>query len=301
MFGRITSTHSFESEQEEMQTAEYTFDGVGWKKKLVVIWRNYSQFQHVGLLHLVSACLFLVFYFLGNHALGNLRLLPGFVALIVTPGVVLSMALPKSLRNLGFTVVLGLLLNTILVQIQISLKLLFDITIPLYAWLLIVNTAIVLFGLGILWLTDNEDSDNIELGFKVDSTLAFILIFALVLRVVLMGFGAQSIAPDASLYSDYARSILDGSFQTNVIGDNRVYTLWNQTDYSFHQGLTYLFALSWLLLTPGISGPTLILTLSGVFLIVIAFNITSFYFSKRAAYVSNSSIIRIPLIGCIWP
>ncbi|MFW9850134.1 MAG: hypothetical protein ACFFF4_13435, partial [Candidatus Thorarchaeota archaeon] len=210
-------------------------------------------------------------------------------------GAILTRSIPHNMRNIGLSIVLGLLLNCILIQVQMSLKLLFDFSIELYLWLLLGDTILVFSALGYLWVFDKDDKGQIGLGFKIDRILSYILVIALVIRIAMLWFASQSIAPDACLYSDYARSIIDGSFQTNVIGDNRVYTLWNDTDYSFHQGMTYFFAISWLLMTPGISGPTLILSIAGVALISVSYDVATYYISKRAGYAIAVALTIHPL------
>jgi hypothetical protein len=93
----------------------------------------------------------------------------------------------------------------------------------------------------------------------------------------------ESIAPDASLYADYARGIIEGNFQSSVLNDGSVNALGSNVDYLTHQAFTYVFAVSWLLLPPTTSGPTLLLALIGVALLFPTHSIVSRFFGPSAA------------------
>jgi hypothetical protein len=92
------------------------------------------------------------------------------------------------------------------------------------------------------------------------------------------------IAPDAALYADFARGIMDGFFQSSVVNEKYVVELWNGVYTIPHQAFVYLFAISWLLLPPAVSGPTFVLLLAGLMLVPASFWITEYLFGSTAGY-----------------
>ena len=193
------------------------------------------------------------------------------------------------------TMLMGILLQCILIQIVFIFGLLFGYTAPILFILVPLNTIIVFSHLFVYSNGSNLRALSQSLSFDYDRRVLKIIVIAIAIRVLLLVLAQSCIAPDASLYADFARGIVEGQFNTSVIGDERVYDLWNGYQYCFHQGFTYLFALSWLLLPPAISGPTLILTVVGVSLVLLSYSLTNRFFGTTAAIWVSGILAVHPL------
>ena len=110
-----------------------------------------------------------------------------------------------------------------------------------------------------------------------------IVVLGCVLRIALWFIAEGSIAADAALYADFARSIMEGRFTSTVIDDISVNQISDSVAYLSHHTFTYIFAISWLLAVPTVSGPTLILVIIGTLLIFPTYKITKHYFGEKAA------------------
>ncbi|MDF1540746.1 MAG: hypothetical protein P1Q69_17755, partial [Candidatus Thorarchaeota archaeon] len=118
---------------------------------------------------------------------------------------------------------------------------------------------------------------------EINRDLLKIVALAVVIRIALQIMGDGSIAVDATLYSDYARNILDGDFTTGVFNDPAVVSIGNGFEYVTHQAFTYIFAVSWLILPPSLSGPTFLLVVIGCCLVLVTYRITKEFFGDNAS------------------
>ena len=202
--------------------------------------------------------------------------------MVLFPGVILSsIILPKRQNGLWSSILFGIVFAVAQVHILFIIVLVIGFDIALVHYILISTTLFMVLGaLG----SRSAESITLKQSFKVPSqNMAIILMFGLAIRLALMIVASNSIAPDASLYSDYARSIVQGTFNSSVLGDGAVFSLRNNVDFLAHQGITYIFAISWLLLEPVTSGPNLILVIIGMNLILIGFNLTRRFFGNWPA------------------
>jgi len=213
-----------------------------------------------------------------------IRLASGFCAVILLPGVFLShCVLPERLQNLGTSILLGLMLVTIETHLLFTLTLATNLQVPLVLWICAINTLAVATCFVYSQRSSTWDLFRTALCTDCNRRLLLVATLALVLRLALLCLAQESIAPDASLYADYARGIIEGNFQSSVLNDGAVNALSSNVDYLTHQAFTYVFAVSWLLLPPTTSGPTLLLALIGVALLFPTCSIVSRFFGPTAA------------------
>ncbi len=234
---------------------------------------------------MASAILFLIFYYTRENPISNvLSILPGIYVFILTPGSVFSSLYPsKGLGSLPYTVITGLLFNSILIHVLFYVNLITAFVIPLATWLLAFNVTLVAIVSVLTWSKKLDLRRGPWFSQPDEKCLAVLLLLALAIRIILAMISANSIAADASLYSDYARSIINGEFHSNVIGDPTVYEMANGIQYSVHQGFIYLSSISFLLFSPFLSGPTVILIILGLCLILFCYEITSQFFGNKSA------------------
>ncbi|MHA1909353.1 MAG: glycosyltransferase family 39 protein, partial [Candidatus Thorarchaeota archaeon] len=210
-----------------------------------------------------------------------LRFVFAFLALIIIPGAILSALLVKvKLHSLGMTILFGILFQCLLIQSMFNILLIFGVSAPLTLWLVIFNSLIAVVGMQIIPRLRKS------LGVSVLNTKGIGLPFLVVSVAFIIRFGmfiiaGDALAPDAAFYADYARNVLDGTFQSNTLGDTRIYELWDGYQYSFHQAFTYIFAISMLLYPPLGGGPTFILILIGTALIPVVMSLTTTYFGQK--------------------
>lgn len=264
---------------------------------LLAKWNKFDSSLRSVIMHLSSTIVFLIFYFSGDSLFATIgRAAFGFLALILLPGAFLvSIMLPLRLRNIASTLLIGLLLAVVEVQALFIATLLFSVRIPLALWLSLFSLAVASVCILFHRIVCNSGPLGESFRFEGDRQLYGIIAAAIVIRVIMAIVAMECIAPDASLYADYARGIVDGTFSSSVVNDLRVYNLWNGVQYCFHQAFTYLFALSWIMLPPGTSGPILILLICGILLILSSYRIAKHYFGTKAAKVVAAILAFHPL------
>jgi hypothetical protein len=245
---------------------------------------NFQSVEGLSALYLVSALIFLVCLgFPQNPYFLVPRLISGFMALLLIPGAFLCAFFPKPTRDFGLAIVLGLLLVLLETQLLFTLALMLGITIPLAYWIVALNTIVVLIGLMYHRTWSESDAIRQIISFASYREILWIFSVAIIIRIALQLFAIGAIAPDASLYSDYARAMLDGQFHSNVTNDLAIQDLWNGVQHIRHQGTVFLFAISWLLFPPTTSGPTLILVIVGTLLIMPVYQLTKRVFGNSVA------------------
>ena len=252
---------------------------------LLAKWNEFDSSLRSAIMYLSCTTAFIVFYFSGDSLFAIIgRAAFSFLTLILLPGAFLvGIVLPPRLRNIASTLLIGLLLAVVEVQVLFIATLLFGVQVLLVLWLSLFSLAIVLVSMLYHRVAGNPRLLRDSFRFEGDRHVYGIIAAAIVIRVIMAFVAMDCIAPDASLYADYARGIVDGTFSSSVINDSRLYNLWNGVQYCFHQAFTYLFALSWIMLPPGTSGPTLILIICGILLILSSYRITKHYFGTKAA------------------
>ena len=216
------------------------------------------------------------------------RAVSGVIAIIVIPGECLAVKILGSEKPLGVGFILGLVLNLIFIQIQFTLAVLFGLQFELDIWLASCNLIFV----NIVWIIRPDSLKMMELHYwydkimmKIDRSLLKIILIGVFIRVGFAIVGLTSFAPDAGLYFDYARSINIGVFQSNVLNDGSVMVRLNGVEEIAHQSTSYLYSISYML-QPAIGNPILLLTITGILLIVVCYEITNRYFNKSSAIIA---------------
>jgi len=223
-----------------------------------------------------------------------LRAIFGLIVLFLLPGSLLaSYYLPDSFQNIGIYFLVGLVITLFEINIVFLASLFFSVHEQLVVWLIIASIVIVFTYLIQHSRNDSRLFNKIALG--LDRTLLFLVLFAISIRLVVSFFAPYSIAPDASFYSDYARGILDGNFNSLIMNDAAAYNLWNGVQYAAHHGFTYVAALSFILVPPTLSGPSFILIIIGTVLVILVGNLAKIYFSEKTALWISMIVALHPL------
>ncbi|MHA1862958.1 MAG: hypothetical protein ACTSWA_04245, partial [Candidatus Thorarchaeota archaeon] len=201
-----------------------------------------------------------------------IRVVAGFVALIVIPGYFLSeLLLPVRARNVGTSIILGIILSIIEIQFAFYLTYLGIESLSLVFLMLLLNSTVVIIGVLRRYIRD-DTSSLILVG--VPRYVIIIMAIAFILRILMSIISTNSIAPDASLYSDFARNLLDGNFSSSIINDSAVISIDQGVNYIAHQGFAYITFLSFIITPPLLSGPSFILTIIGTIMIIPVSSIT---------------------------
>ena len=248
-------------------------------------------------LYLISTVVFLLTYSAPISPLvAAIRPASGFISVILLPGAfVTHCVISERWRNLGTNLLLGLMLAIIETHLLFIVSLITNLQIPFVLWICSMNTLIAITCLIYILRGSTKDLFQAVLQFGSDRRLLLVAVLGLVLRFVLLGIAQESIAPDASLYANYARGIIDGNFQSSVLNDGAVSAIGDNVAYLAHQAFAYVFAISWLLLPPTTSGPTLLLPLIGVALVFPTYSITNRFFGPSAAICAAFIVAMHPL------
>ena len=223
-----------------------------------------------------------------------LRAISGLIILFLIPGsLIASYYLPESFQNIGIYFLVGLVITLFEINIVFLASLLLSVHEQLVGWLIIASVVIVSISLIQHSKNDSKLFNRIALG--LDRTLLCIVLFAIVIRLLVSFLAPSSIAPDASFYSDYARGILDGNFNSLILNDDAAYDLWNGVQYAAHHGFTYVTALSFILIPPTLSGPSFILIVLGTVLVILAGTLAKGYFSENVALWISVIVALNPL------
>lgn len=225
------------------------------------------------------------------------RMASGIIAIVLIPGAVISSKLvPMNIRSIATSFTLGLVLFLINCQFQLLLILLIKIQSPIIYVVLIVNTlVVVIFTLSVSRGSFPKDFWLSNFGFALDCRITKIFLIAVLIRFTFLLLNPSIFSPDAALFADYARNILEGGFFSNVQNDTSKYALWNGTQYLIHQGFTYVLALSFILIPCEGIGLFAILPLIGGFLIFPVYLITKRIFNQNAAILVSFLIMINPL------
>jgi len=248
---------------------------------------------------LFQICLILIYvvsYPFGNlFPVSILRIVTGFLSILLFPGIIVAnIILDEEHGSLPVSLIIGIILQILLIQALYLCTIIFGIQIPLFLWSS-ANT-MVIFSFCIIWTWHIDPHTTLHSATQLDVNRPVLMIVGLgfVLRIILWFIAEGSIAPDAALYADFARSIMEGNFTSSVIGDISVNPISDSVAYLSHHVFTYIFAISWLLAIPTTSGPTLLLVIIGTVLIFPTFTLAKHFFGEQAA-------IWISLIVAIHP
>ncbi|MFW9979138.1 MAG: hypothetical protein ACFFEJ_13715 [Candidatus Thorarchaeota archaeon] len=212
------------------------------------------------------------------------RIAFGAIAILIIPGSLLGQhILPSTLRNILSSSILGLILAIFQIQALFVLGLALDIHVPLLIWMVLTNVVLFLILLSSHVLSKQKNEIKSFFVIGLNKTLLGIITVSFLIRILMAVFSIGAISPDACVYADYARSMIDGDFLTHVQYDSAVYELWNGFEYAFHQAFVYLFAVSWLLAPPTSSGPILILIIIGTLLVYSVYELTKSFFGEIPA------------------
>lgn len=255
---------------------------------------------HFGIIGNAIICaVFLVCYSLNSLSIvfSFARLVTGLLTILVLPGMFLSISLlTHRWRNLGTTLLLGLVNFMVWVQIGFLIGIFLNAMVPLLLWTSCANAfSVALFMIRFFSSREDRKLHYMEIKETLDVKFPKILALALLLRVLLLLVAQDAISPDASLYADYARGIMDGQFSSMVMGDGSVHDINLDVQYLTHQGTTYVFALSFLMIDPPLAGPGLSLLLVGCLLLFPCYEITSRCFNSTAAKRITAIIAIHPL------
>jgi hypothetical protein len=243
----------------------------------------------------IFTTLFLIFINLGVHPIILVcRAFFGFLALLVIPGaVVATVIFPRSYLNIGTSLLVGLLLLIIEIQLLFYARLLLGLQIPLIYWILGLN----LLTLSVSYYRGRREIEKISGALSVyGSRFMFAILFvALCLRLLLFALAQDCMAPDAALYADYGRTISEGQFQSSISNDNSVTSISSSIQIITHQTFAYVSAISWLVFPALVAGPSLILTIIGTAIIIPIYQLTKSIFGVNSARFSAAILIAHPL------
>ncbi len=255
-----------------------------------------NKLYTLGVLYVISLLIFSLSLFVPESFIFilPLRAISGLIVLFLIPGSLLaSYYLPQSFQNIGIYFLVGLVITLFEINIVFLTSLLLSVHEQLVGWLIIASVVIVSIYLILHSKNDNKLFNRITLG--LNRTLLCIVLFAIAIRLLVSFLAPYSIAPDASFYSDYARGILDGTFNSLVLNDAAAYDLWNGVQYAAHHGFTYITALSFILIPPTLSGPSFILIVIGTVLVILAGTLAKVYFSENVALWISMIVALHPL------
>ncbi|MEM2142780.1 MAG: glycosyltransferase family 39 protein [Candidatus Thorarchaeota archaeon] len=208
----------------------------------------------------------------------------GFLSLILLPGIALSnVILPDSVRSLGSTVTIGIATQLLTTHVMFIMTVLTGPRFLLWIWASLSGCVVVYASVFYLRLKSRDFSFDGWRGLPKDRALQMLLVAGLTARLIVFSSTSWSIAPDASLYSDYARSIVRGEFRSSVSNDVAVMSVTEGIDFLAHQAATYLFAISWVLVPPGSIGPTVLLPVVGMALVLEVYLLSRRLFGERTA------------------
>ncbi|NWF95446.1 MAG: hypothetical protein HXY34_04850 [Candidatus Thorarchaeota archaeon] len=221
----------------------------------------------------------------GSPVLLVLNGVAGFLAVILIPGTTLRVLLHDTIPSIpGLSVLLGTLVAILIVHIQFLLSLFLGLTVPLRVFL---GVSIPILGGFMLAVSPRTASIATVSYWKrqwssVERYLFYAFCLALVTRVLFMLLGSSSIAPDACVYSDYARSIQQGVFHSNLLNDEGVFQRSPTTHEIWHQGIGYVFAISMMLLPTTVGAPMLLTLILGSMVVFPTFEIAAHFLSREA-------------------
>ncbi len=248
------------------------------------------------LLYLTALILHASFFPFSTYPIaGVLSFISGTTWSILIPGfAILSVILPDEKPSLATVVLAGLALDMFIIHLSYLLALFAEVFVHPLVFMLVLHSILVLVLMRRAVSFDVPSLDDVRLCLHQQKMVVFLIIVGVALRLIVAAMASESIAPDACMYSNYARNLLTGNFETDVLQDARIYDLRNGMQYSFHQGYIYLASLSFVLVQPVISGPVPILILAGLALAGMVYNLGKNLFSDRAGTAAAAIILTHP-------
>ncbi len=222
------------------------------------------------------------------------RVISGTTGILFLPGAFIThRLLPRSVENIVTYCIIGLLSGIICIQFEVFTFILLGITMPLNVWLTLLNLFIVVG----CYLDLRRIASQGDFGLRagINRTVLIVMGLAFCLRVCLAVTALNSISPDATLYSDFARGILNGLFQPNILNDDLILYTESGLAHAVHRGFVYVVAISFLLIEPVTSGPSYILIIIGTCLVGIVAQISQFLFDDNAALWTSIIVAIHPL------
>ncbi len=224
-----------------------------------------------------------------------IRALTGTMAFIFIPGAFLThRLLPTSVESLTTYGIVGLVSGIICIQFGVFTYIISGIMLPLNIWLTLLCSLIVsVCYIDLRRITQQQDDFRLRAGFTRD--ILIVIVLAFFLRLCLAAVTTGMISPDGALYSDFARGIVNGQFQSSIINDDMVLHTDSGVELTAHGGFVYITALSFLLVEPQLSGPSYILTIIGSLLIGPVAQISRQLFGRDAALWTSAIVAIHPL------
>ncbi len=251
----------------------------------------------VAIIFLLSLAIYLTIFYLQPHPITILpQFALGLFSFAVIPGsLVNSIILPKRMQSLWTSTLTGIVIVVLEIQALFSLSLLTGLIISLVIWLSISSLVIVLVIISVSTIKQIKIPFEDIFSIKLSADLRIILIIAILLRITMLFLSQESIAPDASLYSDYARNIINGTFSSTIVNEPSMIALWNNIEFCEHQAFIYIASFSFILIPPLISGPAPILSLIGILLIFPVYRIAKHHFGEFSGTMAAIIVAIHPL------
>ncbi|NHJ15305.1 MAG: hypothetical protein EAX95_16610, partial [Candidatus Thorarchaeota archaeon] len=224
---------------------------------------------------------------------GFFSLIGGIFGFVFAQGIIASnWLIPQKLRNIGFIFFMGIVCILLETHVLFTLQLFVGLKMPLPVWLSVSSLAMLLLSL----VADRSRFRKTTIVNPVKNRSLFIIFLcAVVLRMLFFMVGQGTMATDAALYADYARSIVEGAFQSSVLNDSAVFHLATGVDYLAHQAYTYASALAWMLFPVGVSGPNILLVLIGSFALYPVYSLANRFYDKSVALLLTFILSTMPI------
>ncbi len=253
--------------------------------------------SNVSIIFLLSLAIYLAIFYLLPHPITILpQFTLGLLSFAVIPGsLVNSIILPKRMQSIWTSTLSGIVIVVLEIQALFSLSLLTGLVISLVIWLSISSLVIVFIIISVSLMKQIKIPCEDTLSIKLSGDLKIILIIAVLLRITMLFLSQESIAPDASLYSDYARNLLNGAFNSTIVNEPSMIPLWNDIQFCEHQAFIYITSFSFILFPPLISGPAPFLSLIGILLIFPVYRISKHHFGEFAGTMAALIVAIHPL------
>ncbi len=214
----------------------------------------------------------------------------GFILLIWIPGTEFRKRLFADFDPIGLNVFCGIVLNIIFIQIQFLLSYLFGFKIFLVLWLAIMN-AFLVSSYSIVYRKQmplEMVSMRIDMNMlrkKYSTDILAIAFLGILIRCFFWYLGQDSFSPDAGMYFDYARHLLVGEFNSNLLNDGAIITLNEFVGQITHQSTAYLFSLSMILVPSYGYSPVVLQIIMGQLLAFGCYEILKHFLDREQARI----------------
>ncbi|MGV9169623.1 MAG: hypothetical protein ACOC38_06770 [Promethearchaeia archaeon] len=212
-----------------------------------------------------------------------LKGISAFLALILIPGTIIGVQIRPKEKDWGWiSIGIGLAVSVLEIQILFILRLLLDVYLNPLVFMLVVDAELV----AVCFIAFRNRRTDISLKrilIPEKRDLKYFVLLALFIRLVLVVLASESVSPDACLYADYARSVINGSYSSSIAGDTAITNLWNGIDYVIHHGMTYVYAVSFIILPSSVSGTPIFLTIANIGLMLVGYSFVEEQIGTRAA------------------